>query len=158
MVKTSTLIVVIMALAVVAATAYFLTIGSPSDTTQPSDEMISITIKLTETSNEAKVWVPSEIYNLKMGDNVELTVINGDDDDIHRLAIPDLGVETPDIPPANQQVTVTFEIDKTGALEFIDLLAPEWGSEICQNEAAGEPQGEGEEFLCVPPGQIIVEE
>lgn len=143
MAKTSTLIVVIIALAVVAAAAYFLTTGGPSDTTQPSDEMISITIKLTETSNEAKVWVPSTVY-LKKGDKIELTVVNGDDDDIHRLSIPDLGVETKDIPGANERDVVTFTVDKVGTFIFIDPLAPDWDSPECQAEKEGEEEAKAE--------------
>ncbi|MEE9586315.1 MAG: hypothetical protein V3W09_05365, partial [Nitrososphaerales archaeon] len=62
MAKTSTLIGAIIAIVVVAAAAYFLTAGGPSDTTQPSDEVKYITIKLAETVNEAKEWVPATVY------------------------------------------------------------------------------------------------
>ena len=131
--------------------------GGPTDTDDPSEDIKSITVKLTETQNEKKEWVPNIIY-VKVGDKIELTVINGDDDDEHRLAIPDLGVETNDIPGANEQEVVTFTVNEAGSFVFIESLAPDFESELCELELEGEPQGDEEEFLCVPPGQFIVEE
>ncbi len=155
--KTSTLMVVSISVAIIALIVYFTISGGSSDTDTSSENVKSITIKLTETQNEAKEWVPDLVY-LKVGDKVELTVVNGDDDDEHRLSIPDLGIETIDIPGANERDTVTFTVDKVGTFTFVDYFAPDWESEICKKEVEGQPQGDQNEFICVPPGQFIVEE
>ena len=157
MVKTNTLLIGGIGLVLIAVIAYFALSGGSFDTDIPSDDIKSITIKLTETSNEKKEWVPNTVY-LKVGDKVELTVVNGDDDDEHRLSIPDLGVETIDIPGANERDVVNFTVDEAGTFVFVDHFAPDWESEICQKEVEGEPQGDENEFICVPPGQFIVEE
>lgn len=157
MVKTNTLLIGGIGLVLIAVITYFALSGGSSDIDIPSDDIKSITIKLTETSNEKKEWVPNTIY-LKVGDKVELTVVNGDDDDEHRLSIPDLGIETIDIPGANERDIVSFTFNQSGTFVFVDHFAPDWESEICQKEVEGEPQGEENEFICVPPGQFIIEE
>ena len=109
-----------------------------------------IKVKLTETTDEAKVWVPSTIY-LKKGETYELVVINGDDDDEHSFSAPDIGVEIEDIPGANGQKTTFFTAGTVGNFTFTDPSAPEWGSAECTAEAAADDPP------CIPPGQIIVE-
>jgi len=137
----------VVAIAVLAVAAILLAGGPPQ---KPSTK--PVTVKLTEVEEERKEWIPSKIY-LKKGDDVQLTVINGDDDDEHRFAIPELGVESEDIPPANGRVTLTFTAEKVGTFRFIDPLAPDWGSEECSEEA----EAAREEPICIPPGEIIVE-
>ena len=157
MVKTSFLFGVGIGIIIIALIGYYVTTGGSTDTDDLSDDITPITIKLTETQNEKKEWVPNVVY-VKVGDKIELTVVNGDDDDEHRLAIPDLGVETGDIPGANEREVVTFTVDDVGSFVFIESLAPDFESELCKNEQEGEPQGDEKEFLCVPPGLLIVEE
>ena len=157
MVKTSFLFGVGIGIIIIALIGYYVTTGESTDTDDPSGDITPITIKLTETQNEKKEWVPNVVY-VKVGDKIELTVVNGDDDDEHRLAIPDLGVETNDIPGANERDIVTFTVNEKGSFVFIESLAPDFESELCEKEQAGEPQGDEEEFLCVPPGKLIVEE
>lgn len=157
MVKTSILLGAGIGIVIIALIGYYVISGGSTDTDDSTDKIIPITIKLTETQNEKKEWVPNTVY-VKVGDKIELTVVNGDDDDIHRLAIPDLGVETNDIPGANEREVVTFTVNNAGSFVFIESLAPDFESELCELEKEGEPQGEEGEFLCVPPGQLIVEE
>lgn len=152
--KSSTIIVAaVIAIAAVGAAAYFLSLGGgqpePSGDGGSADKPNKfVTVKLVETFAEAKEWSPSQIY-LKKGDFVELTVINSDDDDIHRLAIPDLGVETKDIPAANQQDVIRFKVDRTGNFTFFDPLAPDPNSPECvaQKEEAEEEEEAGGEVL-----------
>jgi heme/copper-type cytochrome/quinol oxidase subunit 2 len=151
LVKTSILAGGIAAIVVIVVAALLLS-GGLSGTPSSTGGVKSITLKLAETTNEAKEWVPSEI-RLKKGDVVELTVINGDDDDEHRLAIPDLGVETKDIPPANGRTTVKFTADKAGTFKFIDPEVPDWDSLDCKADR----EKQRDEPLCVPPGKIVVE-
>ena len=157
MVKTPILIGAGIGIIVVLLVGYYVLSAGITDTDDSTEDITSITIKLTETQNEAKEWVPSTVY-VKVGDKIELTVVNGDDDDVHRLTIPDIGVETSDIPGANERDVVTFTVNEAGTFVFIDSLAPDFESELCQMEQDGEPQGDEGEFLCVPPGNLIVEE
>jgi heme/copper-type cytochrome/quinol oxidase subunit 2 len=157
LVKSSFLLGIGIGIIIIALIGYYVTTGGSTDTDDLSDDITPITIKLTETQNEKKEWVPNVVY-VKVGDKIELTVVNGDDDDEHRLAIPDLGVETNDIPGANERDIVTFTVNEKGSFVFIESLAPDFESELCEKEQAGEPQGDEEEFLCVPPGKLIVEE
>ncbi len=157
MVKSSFLLGIGIGIIIIALIGYYVTTGGSTDTDDLSDDITPITIKLTETQNEKKEWVPNVVY-VTVGDKIELTVVNGDDDDEHRLAIPDLGVETNDIPGANERDIVTFTVNEKGSFVFIESLAPDFESELCEKEQAGEPQGDEEEFLCVPPGKLIVEE
>jgi hypothetical protein len=130
--------------------AYFALSMASGPANSPEPQVKQIRIKLTETDDEAHVWVPSTIY-LEKGDNCELVVINGDDDDEHRLLIPSFGVETDDIPPANGQDILVFTADEEGTHAFYDPLTPEWGSIACSAEQSDE------DSPCIPPGQIIVE-
>jgi heme/copper-type cytochrome/quinol oxidase subunit 2 len=157
LVKSSFLLGIGIGIIIIALIGYYVTTGGSTDTDDLSDDITPITIKLTETQNEKKEWVPNVVY-VTVGDKIELTVVNGDDDDEHRLAIPDLGVETNDIPGANERDIVTFTVNEKGSFVFIESLAPDFESELCEKEQAGEPQGDEEEFLCVPPGKLIVEE
>ncbi len=141
----------LVGIAVLALAGAFLAISLSSSNTQTNQnepQTKQIKIRLTETENEAKVWVPSTVY-LKKGEMYELVVVNGDDDDEHRLSIPSLGVETEDIAPANGQETVLFTANNEGSHAFIDPTVPEWGSAVCSQDVDDPP--------CVPPGQVIVE-
>jgi len=80
-------------------------------------ETKKISLKLTETFDEEKIWVPSTIY-LKKGDIVEFTIINGDDNDNIQLLIPDLDVTSDIIPPLNGYKTLTFRADNVGEYSF----------------------------------------
>jgi len=150
LVKNSTIIAIISIVVIVGAILYIFS-GDIFNGSQ-NDESKSITIKLAETVNEAKEWVPSTIY-LKKGDKIELTVVNGDDDDVHRLAIPDLNIETNDIPGANGREVISFSVEEPGTFIFNDPLTPDWNSPECQIDEEGEIE-EVEEILAELKGLV----
>jgi len=76
-----------------------------------------ITLTLSEVSEGEEAWIPQEI-NVKKGDNVKLTIVNGDDEFEHRLSIPDLEILTDPIPPVNQQITINIKFDEVGEFLF----------------------------------------
>jgi hypothetical protein len=148
--KNSTIIAIVSIVVIVGAILYIFS-GDIFNGSQ-NDESKSITIKLAETVNEAKEWVPSTVY-LKKGDKIELTVVNGDDDDVHRLAIPDLNIETNDIPGANGREVISFSVEETGTFIFNDPLAPDWNSPECQVDEESEIE-EVEEILAELKGLV----
>ena len=116
MAKTSTLLVVVaLAVIVVGIAAYFLLFAAPP----PSSQNKSVTLTLSEIREGEEGWQPSTIY-LKKGDTVQLTVVNGDDDFNHSLAIPGLGIQTEMIPPQNGKTTVKFPADRVDTFSFND--------------------------------------
>ena len=145
--------IAIVAIIVVAIAGVYLAMSSATPTQQADNTGTAnkqVKVKLTETTDEAKVWVPSTIY-LKKGETYELVVLNGDDDDDHSFSVPDLGVELKDVPPANGQKTILLTAGTEGTFAFTDPSTPEWGSAECTAEdAADDPP-------CIPPGQIVVQ-
>ncbi|MBI2937901.1 MAG: cupredoxin domain-containing protein [Thaumarchaeota archaeon] len=145
--------IAIAAIIVVAIAGIYLAMSSATPTQQADNTGTAskqVKVKLTETTDEAKVWIPSTIY-LKKGETYELVVLNGDDDDEHSFSVPDLGVELKDISAANGQKTTLLTAGTEGTFTFTDPSTPEWGSAECAVEAAADDPP------CIPPGQIVVQ-
>ncbi len=115
MAKTSTLLVIALVAVVASFAAYFLLFSALSSSSQSR----SVTLTLSEIREGEEGWVPSTIY-LKKGEIVQLTVVNGDDEFEHSLAVPELGIQTQMIPPRNERITINFTADRTGTFLFND--------------------------------------
>tara|TARA_B100001971_G_C18158457_1_gene519991 strand:+ start:369 stop:1043 length:675 start_codon:yes stop_codon:yes gene_type:complete len=106
-------ILILVPIVIIIAILGFIYISTPSEETQTKE----ITLTLAEVSEGEEAWVPQTIH-LNKGDNVKLTVVNGDDEFEHRLSIPDLGILTEIIPPANQQIIIDIKFDEVGEFSF----------------------------------------
>ncbi|MCL4435260.1 MAG: cupredoxin domain-containing protein [Thaumarchaeota archaeon] len=145
--------IAIAAIIVVAIAGVYLAMSPTSPTQQNGNAGTAskqVKVKLTETDDEAKVWVPNTIY-LKKGNTYELVVLNGDDDDNHTFYAPGLGVVLENIPPTNGQKTTLLTAGTVGNFTFTDPSVPEWGSTECKSVSGAE------EPPCIPPGQIVVQ-
>ena len=109
--RTTALIVVSIAILITILGFTYFSTGNQETTSK------EITLTLSEVSEGEEAWIPQEI-NVKKGDNVKLTIVNGDDEFEHRLSIPDLGILTDPIPPVNQQITINIKFDEVGEFLF----------------------------------------
>ena len=109
--RTTALIVVSIAILITILGFTYFSNGNQETTSK------EITLTLSEVSEGEEAWIPQEI-NVKKGDNVKLTIVNGDDEFEHRLSIPDLGILTDPIPPVNQQITINIKFDEVGEFLF----------------------------------------
>ena len=126
MVSKGVIVGIVVVLAVVGVAAVFLMQGpAPSPhTAKPAPTAGTKQIKITlEEERGGRKWVPSTI-TVKVGEDVELTVVNEDDETAHELKIPDLSVDTGKIAPG-KEATVRFKPDKAGSFSFIDPLPDE---------------------------------
>ncbi len=132
---------IVVAVAIVGAAAVFLMQGqAPSQQTAkpaPAAGGKQIKISLQEERGGRK-WVPSTV-TVKVGDDVELTVVNEDDETAHELKIPDLNVDTGKIEPGKENM-VHFKADKAGRFPFLDPQ-PDEKSKIGEDVKHSEEKG-----------------
>ena len=134
-------------------------LGDVGATAASTTDTRKITLKLTETFDEQLVWVPSTIF-LDRGDNVEFTIINGEDDDHILFSIPELNLISGAIPPLNGQGSLTFSAEITGTYNFIyeetcDLGDPN-DLEECDVEEESEENDNDDKFSIA--GSIVIQE
>lgn len=112
----------------------------------------TISLKLTETFDEAIVFVPNTIY-IDKGDKVKMIIINGADDDTYSFIIPDLNIKSDPIPPLNGQTEIFFEATATGTYQFnVEEDGDDEESEINPDDS------EEVEEISIPSGEIIIED
>ena len=141
MVSKGVIVGIVVVVAVVGVAAVFLTQG-PAPSPQiakpaPAAGTKQIKISLQEERGGRK-WVPSTV-TVKVGDNVELSVVNGDDETAHQLKIPDLNLDTGKIEPG-KEFTLKFKADKAGRFPFIGPL-PDEKSKIGEDVKHSEEKG-----------------
>jgi outer membrane biosynthesis protein TonB len=105
---------------------------APAQTPPP----VKISVVLVE-ARERK-WIPSIApFTVTKGQNVTLTIINGDDETEHQFVIPDFKVDSGKLDP-EQQKTITFVADKVGKFQYLCPLKDEQvGNEFVKHSEEG---------------------